>query len=188
VARRIRGARSSTGPSPSSRSAANGPEVARVRDAAPMKKGTLWVFRRPGASATVHWVRSCRRARSAPQGSRMIPLDAEWQQIENLTDAPPSTVVARAQEMFAARVCVECVPESVLERLGLQKPRAASEAPAAPSTTPASVKEVALYTEGHVRSTQAPAAGPRSSSTKAPSESSPAAKRRPRAAAWSCVP
>src|SRR5207249_885331 len=93
-----------------------------------MKKRTLWVFHRPGASATVHWVRNCRRTRGSHDGSRMIELDAEWQELEKLSDAPPSAVVARAQAMWAARVCVECVPEAVLERLGLQKPADVSPA------------------------------------------------------------
>jgi hypothetical protein len=48
----------------------------------------------------------------------MIPLDAEWQEAENRVDAPPSTVVARAQQMFAARACPECIPQTVLDRLG----------------------------------------------------------------------
>jgi hypothetical protein len=48
----------------------------------------------------------------------MIPLDLEWQEAEGLTDAPPSAVVARAQEMFAARACVDCIPATVLEHLG----------------------------------------------------------------------
>jgi hypothetical protein len=52
----------------------------------------------------------------------MISLDSQWQEEENLTNAPPSTVVARAQQMFAARACVECIPETVLDRLGLKKP------------------------------------------------------------------
>ena len=86
-------------------------------DALPVKKGTLWIYHCPGTSAIVHWYKTCPRSRGGPPGSRMIELDAEWQESENLTDAPPSVVVARAQAMFAARVCTACIPQPVLDRL-----------------------------------------------------------------------
>lgn len=82
-----------------------------------MVKKNLWVYHRPNSSALIHWSRRCRLARGGPQGSRMISLDAEWQELEGLTDAPPSIVVSRAQQMFAARICPECVPATVRERL-----------------------------------------------------------------------
>jgi hypothetical protein len=52
----------------------------------------------------------------------MIPLDAECQEAEGLTDAPLSIVFARAQQMFAARACRECIPQAVLDRLGCSLP------------------------------------------------------------------
>jgi hypothetical protein len=82
-----------------------------------VKKGTIWVYHRPGTSATVHWFKTCPRAQGGPPGSRMLPLDVEWQKIENLTDARPSVVVTRAQAMFAARVCTTCIPQNVLDHL-----------------------------------------------------------------------
>jgi hypothetical protein len=44
----------------------------------------------------------------------VIAIGSDWQEAENLVDAPPSLVVARALETFYGRVCF---PPAVLERL-----------------------------------------------------------------------
>jgi hypothetical protein len=82
-----------------------------------MKKRALYLYHRPDATDTLHWRRSCPRCQGGPAKSRVIVIGQDWQEAENLLDAPPSRVIERALSTFHGRVCRECVPENVLARL-----------------------------------------------------------------------
>ena len=82
-----------------------------------MLKRKLYVYHRPGYSASIHWSKTCPVVRLDVAGSRVIVLDAQWQEVEGLTEAPPSSVVSRAQAMFGGRACARCIPAAVLTRL-----------------------------------------------------------------------